>query len=77
MEPQGLRREAVEEAVAVAPPGPVQGVSGPAPTTGAESAPRRRGPITLDVQRPGKRRAGKPHAAFDVAGAGNGATVAW
>jgi hypothetical protein len=29
------------------------------------------GPITLDVKQAGKRSAGKPHAAFDVAGAGN------
>src|SRR5215475_1943183 len=45
-----------------------------APTT-AESAPHRIGPITLGVKRAGKRSAGKPHAAFDVAGAGNVATV--
>jgi len=29
------------------------------------------GPITLDMKQAGKRSAGKPHAAFDVAGAGN------
>jgi hypothetical protein len=29
------------------------------------------GPITLDMKQTGKRSAGKPHAAFDVAGAGN------
>ena len=29
------------------------------------------GPINLDVKKTGKRSAGKPHAAFDVAGAGN------
>ncbi len=29
------------------------------------------GPINLDVKQTGKRSAGKPHAAFDVAGAGN------
>ena len=28
-------------------------------------------PITLNVKRAGKRSAGKPHAAFDVAGTGN------
>ena len=33
------------------------------------------GPITLDMKRTGKRSAGKPHAAFDVAGAGNVAMV--
>jgi len=30
-----------------------------------------KGPITLDVKWTGKRSAGNPHAAFDVAGAGN------
>jgi hypothetical protein len=29
------------------------------------------GPITLVAKQAGKRSAGKPHAAFDVAGAGN------
>ena len=29
------------------------------------------GPITLAAKQAGKRSAGKPHAAFDVAGAGN------
>ena len=33
------------------------------------------GPITLNVKQTGKRSAGKPHAAFDVAGAGNVAMV--
>jgi hypothetical protein len=33
------------------------------------------GPITLDLKQTGKRSAGKPHATFDVAGAGN-ATMA-
>ena len=37
----------------------------------AERAPRGRGPRTLPRQQAGKRRAGKPPAAFDVAGAGN------
>src|SRR5271155_2691576 len=32
------------------------------------------GPITLEVKQTGERSAGNPHAAFDVAGAGN---VAW
>ena len=32
------------------------------------------GPITLGAKRAGKRRAGNPHAAFEEAGAGNGAT---
>jgi hypothetical protein len=47
----------------------------PRATTTAESAPSLRGPITLDVKRAGKRSAGNLHAAFDVAGAGNVATV--
>ena len=34
------------------------------------------GPITLDVKQAGKRSAGKPHAAFDVAGVGNVTTAA-
>lgn len=34
------------------------------------------GPITLDMKQTGKRSAGKPHAAFDVAGAGNVTMVA-
>ena len=41
----------------------------------AESAPSLIGPITLDMKRAGKRSAGNPHAAFDVAGAGNVAMV--
>src|SRR6266705_1782026 len=40
----------------------------------AESRSSRIGPITLEVKQTGERRAGNPHAAFDVAGAGN---VAW
>jgi len=65
--------EEVEEAVAVSALGLVEQLPG-APTT-AESAPNRIGPITLGVKRAGKRRAGNPHAAFDVAGAGNVAMV--
>src|SRR5215475_16120318 len=53
--------------------GLVQRLPGAPPT--AESAPNRIGPITLGVKRAGKRSAGKPHAAFDVAGAGNVAMV--
>jgi hypothetical protein len=34
------------------------------------------GPITLDMKQTGKRSAGKPHAAFDVAGIGNVTMVA-
>ena len=41
-----------------------------APAT-AESTPSTIGRITLDMKRTGKRSAGKPHAAFDEAGAGN------
>jgi hypothetical protein len=37
----------------------------------AESRPGRIGPITLEVKQAGERSAGNPHAAFDVAGAGN------
>ena len=37
----------------------------------AESAPSSIGPITLDAKHAGERSAGKPPAAFDVAGAGN------
>src|SRR3990170_991820 len=41
----------------------------------AESAPSLIGLITLGAKRAGKRSAGKPHAPFDEAGAGNGPTV--
>src|SRR6202140_5761387 len=37
----------------------------------AESCPSTIGPITLEVKQTGERSAGNPHAAFDVAGAGN------
>ena len=60
--------------MALAAPGPVQPLPGAPPM--AESAPNRIGPITLGMKRTGKRSAGKPHAAFDVAGAGNVAMVA-
>ena len=40
----------------------------------AESRPGRIGPISLGAKQTGERRAGNPHAAFDVAGIGN---VAW
>src|SRR3979490_52661 len=39
----------------------------------AESCPSTIGPITLEVKQTGERSAGNPHAAFDVAGAGNSA----
>jgi hypothetical protein len=39
-----------------------------------ESRPSRIGPITLDAKCAGKRSAGKPHAAFEAAGIGDGAT---
>src|SRR5215475_10457805 len=42
--------------------------------TFAESRAGRMGPINLGVKQTGERRAGNPHAAFEVAGAGN---VAW
>jgi hypothetical protein len=44
-------------------------------TAAVESAPGLIGPITLGMKRTGKRSAGKPHAAFEEAGAGNGPTV--
>ena len=72
-EPQGLWLEEVEEAVAVRHLTVVQQLSGKSAT--AESAPSAIGPITLHRKQAGKRSAGKPHAAFDVAGAGNVATV--
>src|SRR5215211_3243796 len=50
----------------------VQQLSGPA--VRAESRPGRIGPISLGAKQTGERRAGNPHAAFDVAGTGN---VAW
>src|SRR5258707_2468307 len=37
----------------------------------AESRSSTIGPINLEVKQAGERSAGKPHAAFDVAGAGN------
>ncbi len=54
-------------------------IAGPSAGTGgvgckSESAANSIGLITLGVKPLGKRSAGKPHAAFDVAGAGNGAT---
>src|SRR5271169_6133375 len=39
----------------------------------AEGCPSTIGPITLEVKQTGERSAGNPHAAFDVAGAGNAA----
>ena len=36
-----------------------------------ESCPGRIGPISLGAKQTGERSAGNPHAAFDVAGAGN------
>jgi len=44
-------------------------------TRGAESDPSRAGQINLDMKRTGKRSAGNLHAAFDVAGTGNGTMV--
>ena len=41
-----------------------------------ESTPNTIGRITLDAKQAGKRSAGNPHAAFDEAGTGNGATPA-
>ncbi len=40
-----------------------------------ESAAGQLGHINLDKNTAGKRSAGKPHAAFDEAGAGNGSTA--
>ena len=50
----------------------VQQLSGSA--VRAESRPGRIGPISLGAKQTRERRAGNPHAAFDVAGIGN---VAW
>jgi hypothetical protein len=44
------------------------------PVAAAESCPSRIGPITLEAKQTGERKAGNPHIAFDVTGAGN---VAW
>ena len=41
------------------------------PVAAAKALPEAIGRITLDVKQAGKRSAGKPHAAFDEAGAGN------
>jgi hypothetical protein len=49
----------------------VQRLSGSA--VRAESRPGRIGPISLEAKQTGERRAGNPHAAFDVAGTGNAA----
>ena len=68
-EPQRLRLEEVEEAGAVRHLAVVPQL--PGESAAAESAPSTRGPITLHTNQAGKRSAGKPHAAFDVAGAGN------
>src|SRR6266699_6847037 len=43
----------------------------------AESRPSRIGPISLGAKQTGERSAGNPHAAFDVAGAGNVARSRW
>ena len=43
-------------------------------TAAVESAPSLIGRITLGMKRAGVRRAGNPHAAYDVAGVGNGVT---
>ena len=45
----------------------------PRPQASVESEASMIGPINLDTKLTGKRSAGNPHAAFDVAGAGNGA----
>src|SRR5215813_9479541 len=71
-ETQGLRLDAVEEAVAVRHLEAVQQLQGS--VAAAESCPSRIGPITLEAKQTGERSAGNPHAAIDVAGAGN---VAW
>lgn len=52
----------------------VQRLSGS--STADESVSGRIGLITLDEKQTGKRNAGNPHVAFDVAGAGNVAMVA-
>jgi hypothetical protein len=55
--------------VAVRDPGAVQRLPGSAAI--AESRPSRIGLINLEVKQTGERKAGNPHIAFDVAGAGN------
>ena len=65
----GRRRAEVAEAVALQASGVVQGRPGAAPPTAAASAPSRSSLRTLEGQRAGTRRAGKPHAACAVAGA--------
>ena len=70
---KGLGLEEVEEAMAGGHLAVVQPLSGESAATAR--APSARGPITLHTHQAGKRRAGKPHAAFDVAGAGTVAMV--
>src|SRR3984893_19178234 len=71
-EPERLRLQAVEYAMAVRISAAPQRLQGS--VVYAESCPSTIGPITLEVKQTGERSAGNPHAAFDVAGAGN---VAW
>jgi len=70
-EPERLRLEAVEYAMAVRISAAVQRLQGSVDY--AESCPSTIGPITPKVKQTGERSAGNPHAAFDVAGAGNAA----
>ena len=68
-ETPGFRLGAVEYAVATRYPGAVQRL--PGTCRSAKSPLGRIGPISRDTKQTGERSAGKPHAAFDVAGAGN------
>src|SRR5215468_812824 len=61
--------EEAEYAMAVQISAAVQRLQGS--LANAESRPGTTGPITLEVKQTGERSAGNPHAAFDVAGAGN------
>jgi hypothetical protein len=62
--------------VALRHAGALWGLPDPAVVVNPESTPNTIGRITLDAKRAGKRSAGNPHAAFDEAGTGNGATPA-
>ena len=72
-ETSGFRLGAVEYAVAARHPGAVQRL--PGACRSADSPLGRIGPISSGTKQTGERSAGKPHAAFDAAGAGNGTTV--
>ena len=70
-EAYGLRLAEVEYGVGVPGSGSLRRVPGPLLHAAPESEASRRGLITLDAKRTGERSAGNPHAAFEVAGAGD------